>query len=138
MPHKKTFRERAKPWVNPGLIITIGGTLITIIAFLFNAIIENTEVQMENKQLQFQSVEQRVKTKDHVDSPYNPVNAYKQSVELTEQTAIVQGILEDSREKDSINKLKEVEKDKSRDARDSVNRLILEELKSLKKRDTTQ
>ena len=102
---------------------------------MFDAIVEQNRIMIESQQLQFESPEQRIKTKDHVNTPFNPVNAYKQSVELTKQTAIVEQVLEDNRKRDSIAEIKEAEKDKSRDGRDAVNRLILEKLEAIENKE---
>ena len=131
----KTFKEKVKPFVNPTLIITIGGIIITGLSFVFDAIVEQNRIMIESQQLQFESPEQRIKTKDHINTPFNPVNAYKQSVELTKQTAIVEQVLEDNRKRDSIALIKEAEKDKSRDGRDAVNRLILEKLEAIENKE---
>lgn len=134
-----TFKQKIKDWITPALVVSIGGAIITGIIFIFNAVVENNRIQVENKQLMFESVEQRVETKDHVNTPYNPVNAYKQSVELTEQTVKVDSALA-SVKKLIADKAAEKERvDASRSSRDSSQRVQAEAIqKILKLLDTTQ
>ena len=131
MPHEKTFKQRVMSWVTPSLIITIGGILIAGGTKIFNAIIDQNKIMIKTEQKQFTSPEMRIKTEEHVTTPFNPVNVYIQGEKLAKQQVKVDTALAQIQQ---IIKEKEEDKkrvNKSRSARDSINRLILKKLEKL-------
>lgn len=113
------WKEKTRGWRTPGFIIAIGSLIITGIGFVFNAVVENNKIQVENRQLQFQSVEQRVKTSEHVNTPYTPVNLYIQGEKMLEQTILIEKVLKDNRINDSLRRIDKIIVNKSRASRDS-------------------
>ena len=90
------------------------------------------------KDLIFDNTKQKVKIVEFSEMPYSPIAVYKQSEELIEQSekldssyVLINKIFEQKMEDDSIKKIDKIKIDKSRNARDSVNRLILQKLDSL-------
>ncbi len=121
----------SKSWFTPTLVLAIGSALLTGIGWIINVVVDNKEIMIENEHKMFESVEQRIKTKAHIDEPYNPVNSYIQGNELLEQQAQINEIFKENKKNDSIKKVIEIRIGKSRASRDSSQKVQAQTMKRM-------
>ncbi len=136
---KKTPKSWVGTWLTPSLLlgaIVAGG-------FLGGKFLQKDEDYKENvKTVQFDDASQKAKTIEHINSDYTPVKQYQNqqrldsiyvfAMEQFQEKQYNDSIIHaEEHYKDSIKKLKEKKVEKSRAGRDSVNVLILQQLRKL-------
>ena len=119
-------------------------------SLLIGAIIGGAVYFGELKGLVFQSEEQRIKTKQHINTPINEVTVFRQNDTLLKrqdslkvqqreldsllvrQNRLLDSIKQDNKKKYIKDSIDQIEKQKSRNAREYKMDLILEEISKLK------
>ena len=134
---KQTWKEKIHKWITPSIIIGFGSAMLTGLWWVNQKVIEDIELRIKQKEIMFETPEQRIKTKVHINTPYNPVNAYIQSVELTEQSIkvdstlnVVQKIINDTKDREERIAKSRASRDSSQRVQAEQARIQSEQLKS--------
>ncbi len=115
-----TWKEKTKGWRTPSLVVTIGSM---ILGGLWGLSRQVTTHEVKSEQLQFQTVEQRVKVVEWAESDYNQVAVYEEGKKISKAYSLLDTLFKERIRDDSIKKIKDAIIEKSRASRDSSQRV---------------
>ena len=125
---RPSAQEIKKVWLTPGLVVTVG---IAILGGLWGLSRQVTTHVVEAKQVQFESIEQRVKVVEWAESDYNQVAVYEEGKKVSRSLRKIDTIFKQNIRNDSLKKIKEKEIELSRASRDSSQKVQAKAMKSM-------
>ncbi len=116
-----------------GLLTYLATPAMLVFLIWYSTKKEANQEARDNAQdeLMFENSRQRVKIIEFSESDYNPISVYEQGKKIEKSFGLIDTIFKQHRKDDSIKKIDKKRIVKSREARDSVNRLILQKLSKL-------
>jgi len=132
---KNNMKNWVSTWLTPSLIL--GAILL--------GSWKGSEMLAIAKQLMFETVEQRIKTKDHINSDYNEVKNYQlmeeqkqMKIELDTAYAFVNAIFKEDRARIKIDSTDSADAVRSRAKRDSTNLKVVNDIENIQREQVIQ